>query len=197
MRKMLFSFILVLFFQNMAWADTIGTFKLINGTFKYSSAELKGSSSSMGSPSAGFLKSIGDSHQLGGSFDIFFNTLSQSVSLYGFGLIYKYTFKGQGASITNETSEVKFSTASKLEVYLLSSFKRYSYFLGSNKVDETKFDQTGDFFNFDGGIGTSYNIGHQLRALAEVSTTLYSLAASDSRIKFKSTLVSFGLQKEF
>ncbi len=187
----------LIFPTSTTWANNIGTFKLINGSFKYSSSQLSGASSSMGSPSVGLLMPVTEVIQIGGSFDIFFNTASQSVSLYGFGLIGKYSFIGQGFLSINEINELKISTATKTEVYLLSSFKRYTYFLGSNKTDETKFDQTGDFFNFDIGLGSSYDIGNRIRINGEVTTTLFSLASSDNRIKFKSTLLSIGLQREF
>ncbi|MDO9184000.1 MAG: hypothetical protein Q7U04_16415 [Bacteriovorax sp.] len=183
--------------QSPAWASYSTSFKLISGVFQYSSDELSGNSITMGSPSFGFLKSLNEKHQLGGSLEVFFSTTSQSVSLYGFGFVYQYSLIGQGASTATESPDVNISTTTKWNLYLLSTFKRYSYFLGSNKSDETRFDQTGDFFNFDFGTGASYDIGNRLRATAEINTTLFSFASSDNRIKIKSMLVTFGIQKEF
>ena len=179
------------------WAEYIGTFKLISGPFNYSSDSLTGSSMAMASPSAGFLKPLNETHQIGMTFDVFFSVTSQSVSLYGLGVVYKYLIKGLGAFSKTESSDITILTSSKWDFYALNSFKRYTYFLGTNKLSETKFDQNGDFFNYDIGIGSSYDIGNHFRAMAELSMTLFSFASSDNRIKFKSTLLSIGIQKEF
>ena len=194
----LYSLFMVIFnLGSTASANYIGTLKLINGSFKYSSQELQGSSMSIASPSVGVLKPLDERHQIGASFDVFFSVSSQSVSLYGLGIVYKYILKGLGANSINETSDLSISTITKWDFYLLNTFKRYSYFLGSNKLTQTQFDQNGDFFNYDIGFGASYNIGNNLRAVGEISNTLFSLASSDNRIKFKSTLLTFGVQKEF
>ena len=183
--------------QSSAQAESIVWFKILNGTFKYNSKELSGSSTTFGSPSISYLEPISEKHQFGVSLDVFFSTTSQSVSLYGFGLIYKYFFKGQASSIITTSKELQVSTLSKWDSYIFTAFKRYTYYLGSNKIEEDRFDQNGDFFNFDTGIGTSYNIGNSMRVTGDIGATIFSFASSDDRVKFKSVLLAFGLQKEF
>lgn len=197
MKKIVLWIFILTLFDNTVWASYLGTFKLLNGVFKYSSDELSGNASTMGSPSIGFLKPLNERHQLGVSIDIFFNTSAQSVALYGTGLIYKYSIKGLSSYSLSETQDFSISSSTKWEHYLLSTFKRYTYFLGSNKSEESRFDQNGNFFNFDFGLGSSFDVGNRTRITAELSNTFISLASSDNRIKFKSILLSFGLQKEF
>lgn len=183
--------------MNAASANYIGIFKLSTGMFKYSSDELTGSSTTIGSPGVGVLKNLDDRHQFGLGFDIFFSFATQSVSLYSIGLLYRYSFTGKSASTVSETPEVSITSNTKGNFYLHSAFKRYTYFLGSNKSEEIRFDQNGDFFNFDLGPGYAYDIGDRTRLSAELSTTLIAFSSSDNRIKFTSMLMIFGIQKEF
>jgi hypothetical protein len=197
MKKTLLCIFIFTCFMNMASANYVGAFKLSTGMFKYNSNELTGSSTTIGSPGIGILKNLDDRHQFGLGLDIFFSFATQSVSLYSVGLLYRYSFTGRSTSVINETPDVTITSNTKGNFYLLGAFKRYTYFLGSNKSEEIRFDQNGDFFNLDLGPGYAYDIGDRLRLTAELSSTIIAFSSSDDRIRFTSILLAFGIQKEF
>jgi hypothetical protein len=173
------------------------SFKFNNGQIIYDSNLLDGSSISVASPSLGYFHSLNERSQLGLNFDIFFNLNTKSVVLYGLGCQYKYFFWGEAETMKTETPDFTLKTISKWDIYSSLIFKRYSYYLGANKVDETRFDQTGEFYNFDIGIGSSINMNKDLKLFSELNYTLIDLASSDNRIKFKTILFSIGIIKEF
>jgi hypothetical protein len=197
MKKLILGALIFVCFTNISHASYLAAFKLSTGMFKYNSEALSGSSTTIASPGVAVLKNLNERHQFGLGVDIFFSTTTQSVSLYSIGLLYRYTFTGRSISIQNETADVSFNSNTKGNFFLFGAFKRYTYFLGSNKSEEVRFDQNGDFFNFDLGPGYAYDIGDHMRLSAELSTTLIAFSSSDDRVRFTSILLALGIQKEF
>ncbi len=168
-----------------------------NGIFQYDSTDLSGSSVTMASPSISLHYGFFDNHLIGANADVHFSPTEENVSLYSVGMNYRYYFHGQGISNEIKINDFRLKTRQKWNSWGQVSLNKYSYFLGTNPSSETKFDQTGDFFNLNFGGGTDYDIGSEYRAFADFSMTLLSFASTDNRVKLRGTLISFGVAKEF
>lgn len=173
------------------------TFKFINGILSYDSEYLSGSSTTILSPSITFHKDFSQKHQVGIGLDAFLSLSTSSVSLYGLGVGYKYFFSGSSSSTTLLNNKDTVEYKNKLSYFIGADFKRYTYFLGSNKVDEDRFEQTGNFFNLDATFGGTYSNSLRSRYLLEVSRTLAAFASSDDRVKYKGFYLSIGYSKDF
>lgn len=174
-----------------------GSFRLISGTFVYDSEALSGASATIASPSLMLHTTITEKHLIGVNTEIHFNNTTGTTSLYAFGANYRYYFHGVGSYLETNTPELSIKTKTKWSSFFNVAINKYTYFLGKNKVDETRFDQNGSFFNFDLGVGTEYDISSDFRIFTDLNYTLLSFASSDDRVKFKGVLFSVGIMKEF
>lgn len=196
MKKLILT-MLVLFNFEVLSSDYLVSFKLITGSFSYDSEILTGSATTTASPALMIHIPLTTNHLLGVTSEVHVNSSTKVTSLYAIGINYRYYFQGLGSYKTIETAGLKVQTKRKWSSYYSASFSKYSYFLGSNLVDQDKFDQNGSFFNLDMGAGSEYDIGKDYRVFTEFSYTLLSLASSDDRVRIKGTLVSIGIAKDF
>lgn len=190
-------FVSIYFLRQSALGAESVQFKLINGIFSYDSDYLSGTSTSILSPSISYQKDFTNKHQLGIGLDVFFSLSTQSVALYGLDVSYRYFISGDSSSVILRAAKDTVEYKSSVAYFLGADFKRYSYYLGSNKVDETRFDQTGDFFNLDVVIGGTYSRSLKSRYVLEISKTLSAFASSDDRVKFTGLYMSLGFIKDF
>ncbi len=183
--------------SNIYGADLLASFKLVNGIFTYDSEQLAGSASTFGSPSLVMHWAINPRHLLGITSEVHFNMDNQTTSLYAIGVNYRYYFHGVGTYIESKDTEFKLKTKTKWSSFLTSTLNKYTYFLGSNIVDEDRYEQNGSFFNVDLGIGTEYDIAKEYRVFTDVNYTFFSFASSDDRVKLRGFLFSVGIIKEY
>ena len=173
------------------------SFKLTNGLFIYDSNILSGGTTTFGSPFFEFTKPLNLKNQVSASYELHLNITEQTTSLSGIGVRYKYYFHGTGSYKTNRSKNLVIQSRTKWSSFLGTGITKYNYYLGSNSLQETRFEQTGSFYNLNFLAGTEYDIKHSYKVFVDLSYSILSFYSSDDRVKLRGILISTGLSKEF
>lgn len=167
------------------------SFRFGNGQFK--NPEFSSTSTSLLCPDLEFLTFWTSQNAFNIGTDLYFNYSDGSVSLFGVKLGYRHYYWGVGYPEIVHTEYIQGEGLTKYAGYYGIELKRYTYFLGSNVLEENDFEQNGTFYNFNILTGIDYKLSRSLELNGEISYTLMPLASSDDRIKLSAIILYFGI----
>lgn len=197
MKYHLYITILFTYMINVSAKQQELSLRLIAGSFTYDSALINGTTSTIGSPSIQYHIPLNNSLRIGINYEIHLNTTTQTTSLHAIGVSAKYDFYKSSESATIENKNFVLQSFPKWTYYSLLLLNKYTYYLGKNNTEDSRFEQNGDFINLDIGLGVTYTVNQEYKLFTEIGTTISSFAASDDRIKLRSKLLSLGLTRVF
>lgn len=123
-----------------------------------------------------------------------FDVTKSTMPIWGYDFGGRYYYYGSGTVRTSESTWVHSIKHDQMAFYVAGVYANRSYFLGQDPLGTNTKDQLeGTYATIDAATGVDYRISRHYEFNFEVSSSIMSFAASDSRVAIKSQLVSLGI----
>jgi hypothetical protein len=126
-----------------------------------------------------------------------FDFSSGILPLSGIDLPIRYYFGRRGTMVTERTPEITSTFRPLTSFYAGGQVSRQEYFLGQSSADANGVTVTGTFASIDALAGIDYAISRSFELNAEISSGLFTFAASDPAFRIRATLLKLGISFVF